>query len=491
MAEAPGFLSVRDPENFAISRAGEWFRVATPNSANALRRLRESDLYRTLTDRGELVAFDELTSGEGAVIIEQAQLAASRPIDPRSVVFSVQGIPEITYPWEWPNALLAAAGRLTLNLRQALLDLGLDLKDASAFNVQFLDGKPIFLDIGSLEVWRPNPSWNAGKQFIEHFINPLAVGHSGTVAAADAWAMTRGRGLPSGVARRLMPGRLRRSLGLAILQAGTKPVAKNAPNEVRYRDIAEQDRSLALRATRSFTSRLRKNLDKLQGVVHTTTWSDYGSREHYSDAQLQRKNELSKAFLNTLALEEGAVVLDVGGNDGMTAITATSAGNVRCVVLDVDAGALDRLAERVMTSEDRLPITPVVGDVTNLTPASGLLNREFSEFQRRIRPQVVFCQAVIHHIVITQGVPLPLAVQALAQFQAPIQIEFADVDDAKVQLLMSQIPNWQGQYSLDLLVECLERFYERVEVIATTSPTRSVVEATSPRPSGGESSNVN
>lgn len=489
MAEAPGFLSVRDPENFAISREGAWFRIATPGSAVALRRLRESDVYRNMADRAALVTFEELTSGEGAAIIDHAQVHAQRPVAAESVVFSVQEVPEITYPWEWPNALLAAAGRLTLDFRQALLDLGLDLKDASAFNVQFMGGKPIFMDLGSVETWRPNPSWNAGKQFIEHFINPLAVGHSGTVSAADAWTMTRGRGLPSGVARPLMPGRLRRSLGLAILQAGTKPVAKNAPNEVRYRDVAEQDRSLALRATRSFTSRLLKRVNKLQGDVHKTTWSDYGSRDHYSDSDLQRKSELSKSFLSRLQLPKGSLVLDVGGNDGMTARAVTSSEGVHCVVLDVDAGALDHLADRVTSGEGQLSITPLVGDITNLSPASGLLNREFAEFQRRIRPQAVFCQAVLHHVVITQGVPMDLAVAALAQFDAPVQIEFADVDDAKVQLLIGQIPNWQGAYSLDLLVQSLEGFYEQVNVIGSTSSTRRVVEAFGRRTSGRHLSN--
>ena len=489
MAEPLGFLSVRDPENFAIFRAGAWFRVAAPRSAAALRRLRESEVYEAMTDQGKLVHFEELASDDATAIIEQANRQASRPVDAQSVVFSVQTVPEITYPWEWPNALLAAAGRLTLDFRQSLLGLGLDLKDASAFNVQFVNGQATFIDIGSVDVWRPNPSWNAGKQFIENFINPLAVGHSGTVAAADAWAMSRGRGVPSSVARRLMPRSLKRSLGLAVLQAGTKPVAKNAPSEVRYRDVAQGDQALALRATRSFSKRLRKNLDKLQGDVHTTTWSDYGSRDHYTDADLQRKNDLSKAFLSSLELPKASLVLDVGGNDGMTARAAASIAGVHCVVLDVDAGALDHLADRVIEEELRLPITPLVGDITNLTPASGLLNREFAEFQRRIRPQAVFCQAVLHHIVLTQGVPMVLAVAALAQFGAPVQIEFADVDDAKVELLIGQIPNWQGQYSLDLLVESLERFYAHVEVVGSTSPTRQVVEASGHRISGSTPSN--
>jgi ribosomal protein L11 methylase PrmA len=489
VAKSAGFLSIRDPENFAVSLDGQWFRIATAQSAEALRRLHASSTYRQMTESGRLVTFEELQAHHGASIIQRTNDQVIRPISGDAIVFSVQEVSEVTYPWEWPNALLGVAGQLTLELREALLDLGLDLKDASAFNVQFVDGQPIFIDIGSIEVWRPNPSWNAGKQFIEHFINPLAVGHSGSVAASDAWMMSRGRGIPSSVARQLMSRSLKRRLGLAILQASTRPVAKNAPNEVRYREVAEGDRALALRATRSYTLRLRKTLKRLASDVHQTTWSDYGSREHYSEADLQRKIDLSKAFLKKLDLQEHSLVLDVGGNDGMTARAATSGGQLRCVVLDVDPGALDHLASRALADDTRLRITPLVGDVTNLTPASGLLDQEFAEFTSRIRPSAVFCQAVLHHIVITQGVPMQLAVASLAQFEAPLQIEFADEDDAKVTLLMNQIPNWQGQYSLDLLVESLGRFYERVEIIGRTSPTRVIVEASVQRPLENVSAN--
>lgn len=477
MAEPAGFLSVRDPDNFAISVDGCWFRIASRQSAEGLRRLRESPLYQEMTERSLLVTFHELSTHEGASVLEYAEHHALREVATDSVVFSVQEVPEITYPWEWPNALLAAAGRLTLDFRLALLNEGLDLKDASAFNVQFTNGSPIFMDIGSIEPWRPNPSWNAGKQFIEHFINPLAVGYSGGVSSADAWTMSRGRGVPSSVARDLMPRSLKRRFGLAILQASTRPVAKNAPSEIRYREVAQEDQGLALRATRSFTTRLSKTLGKLESDVHDTTWSDYGSREHYSESDLQRKKDFSQSFLARLELKDDDLVLDVGGNDGMTALSAVSVGPFRFVVLDVDAGALDHLANRIKVEGGRFPVTPLVGDITDLTPASGLLDREFAAFRQRIRPSAVFCQAVLHHVVITQGVPMPLAVASLAQFEAPLQIEFADSTDAKVQLLMKQIPNWQGQYSLELLIESLSEIYDSVEVVGSTSPTRVVVEA--------------
>ena len=89
----------------------------------------------------------------------------------------------------------------------------------------------------------------------------------------------------------------------------------------------------------------------------------------------------------------------------------------------------------------------------------------------------MLCQAVLHHVVITQGTPMPFAVDALAAFGAPLQIEFATEEDEKSRLLVSQIPNWSGEYSTEALLDALRARYAQVEVAGTTSPTRVVVNA--------------
>jgi hypothetical protein len=151
------------------------------------------------------------------------------------------------------------------------------------------------------------------------------------------------------------------------------------------------------------------------------------------------------------------------------------------VVMDADAGALDVLHEGVAKTPDVAErVTPVLGDITNLTTASGLLDREFAAFVARVRPSAVICQAVLHHVVITQGAPMQFAVDALAAFDAPVEIEFATEEDEKARLLLSQIPNWTGDYSTEALLAALRRRFTSVEVRGTTSPTRVVVDAWDP-----------
>ncbi len=481
MVDHPEALSYRDPENFAWHGADGWFRIASGESAAAMETFRASATYESWTERDAVVAFDEVEPEVAARVLERAR-ERTRAIPGSARVFAVDTVDPITYPWEWPNRALAEAARLTLDFREALLDIGLDLKDASAFNVQFRGRRPVFMDVGSIEFWRPNPSWNASRQFIEHFINPLAIGSSASVSSADAWVASRGRGTTSDAARSMMPARLRRRMGLLLLHATTKPREKNAPAEVHYKDDADTHRDLALKATRSLNRRLRKNIDKLIAGVHATTWADYGSREHYAADDLQRKRDLSVSFVDSAA-DAGDLVVDIGGNDGYVAQEIATRCGVRVAVMDADAGALDHLVADGSADNGQSEILALRGDLTNMTESSGLLGSEFSSLYERVRPTAVLCQAVLHHVVITQGVPMGLAVAALARFQAPIQIEFVLPEDDKVRQLVSQIPQWRGDYSRDALLMALRSRFTDVAEMGNTSPTRISIEARRPRPS--------
>ncbi|MBK9740291.1 MAG: class I SAM-dependent methyltransferase [Actinobacteria bacterium] len=469
--------SFRDPENAAFSLNGDWFRIAGPGSAEALSDLRTSQVYTDLVAEGALVTFDEVTGSVASAVLSAFEATSGRTLADGSRVFAAETVDLITYPWEWPNSLLEAAALLTLDIRERLLGIGLDLKDASAFNVQFRGMRPVFIDLGSVERWRPNPSWNASRQFIEHFINPLAVGSGDRVTAAEAWDLGKHRGLRSDVARSILPSGRRRSLSLLLLQSTTRPVEKNAPAESKFSKEANRNKDLARNATVSLTRRLAKQVVKLRGRAHSTTWVDYGTRDHYGSDDLTRKSAFATEFL---AAGEGRnrLVLDVGGNDGFTAAHLVRHAEACVVVMDADAGALDVLQAGVAKTADVAEkVTPVLGDITNLTPASGLLDREFAAFTARMRPSAVICQAVLHHVVITQGAPMQFAVDALAAFGAPLQVEFATEEDEKARLLLSQIPNWSGEYSTEALLAALRHRYANVEVMGTSSPTRVVVNA--------------
>ena len=62
---------------------------------------------------------------------------------------------------------------LTLSLQRRLIERGFSLKDATAYNLQFESGRPVFIDLGSIERPARQDLWPALGQFGPMFTFPL------------------------------------------------------------------------------------------------------------------------------------------------------------------------------------------------------------------------------------------------------------------------------------------------------------------------------
>jgi hypothetical protein len=208
-----------------------------------------------------------------------------------------------------------------------------------------------------------------------------------------------------------------------------------------------------------------------------TTWSDYGDREHYSVEELELKLQQSVNFVEKYSNERG-IVIDIGGNDGKIASRISEELDEFVVVMDQDIGALENISREqneIKNSTQR--VMPIIGNLMTARNTYGLLNREFDSLIDRIKPKAVLCQAVLHHVVITQAIPMKYVVEALLLFQCPIQIEFVLEHDPKVKLLQGMINNWTGEYSLESLVRELGKHFKKVEIGQKITESRILVYA--------------
>ena len=69
------------------------------------------------------------------------------------------------------------AGLLTLKVARKALEKGMILKDATPFNVQFIKGKPVFIDTLSFEKYSEGEPWVAYRQYCECFLATLLLMH--------------------------------------------------------------------------------------------------------------------------------------------------------------------------------------------------------------------------------------------------------------------------------------------------------------------------
>jgi len=148
--------SFKDPGGHVFYEDGKVYRQINNQHKDDYNKLMDSGLYQKLTDNNLLVEHEE-TEKEGGFKV----------IKPEKIDF-------ISYPYEWSFSQLVEAAKLTLKIQKIALKHDMTLKDASSYNIQFKNNKPIFIDTLSLERYDKG-LWNAYEQFCEHFLGPLAL----------------------------------------------------------------------------------------------------------------------------------------------------------------------------------------------------------------------------------------------------------------------------------------------------------------------------
>ena len=130
--------SFRDPSGYVFQQDGKIFRRITAMGLPDHDLFVRSGLAQELSDGKKLVPFREVSRDADGVTLE------------------LEKLPFISYPYEWSFGQLRDAGVLTLRIMRMALKYNLILKDASAFNVAFQNGRPVFMDHTSFMVRHEN-----------------------------------------------------------------------------------------------------------------------------------------------------------------------------------------------------------------------------------------------------------------------------------------------------------------------------------------------
>jgi hypothetical protein len=237
--------SYRDPGGFVYRRNGILYRQIGPASIKDWEGFVASGLAERLITAGRLVGHETID------LAEAATPSARAVIRPDPVEF-------ISYPYEWTFGELKDAALLTLDAQLEALDAGWTLKDASAYNVQFRDARPIMIDSLSFEPYVEGEPWVAYRQFCEHFLAPLAL-----VSRRDVRLTRLLRADPDGVpldlAARLLPGRTRLNIGLL------SHIHLHAGAQRRYAE--NEDEGAAAKRARIDNGRLTALVKNLRNTV--------------------------------------------------------------------------------------------------------------------------------------------------------------------------------------------------------------------------------
>jgi ribosomal protein L11 methylase PrmA len=413
--------SFRDPSGRVYKVGNEIFRTVSPQAAEHYSFVKGTGLLDDLVKRGLAVSSDEVDCSALGEAASEAQM-----------VLRHSRIPFISYPYEWPFALLKAAALLHLEIQIEALERGVVLSDASAYNIQFVGPKPQFIDILSFRRYEEGELWRGHRQFCEQFLNPLLLRALFGIPH-NAWFRGRLEGIETESIAELLPWWRKFSLNLATHV--TLPARLQRKATANSADIVAKAR-LASLPKRSYLGMLRQ----LQGWIGkleprdtgTTVWRDYDTTNTYASDEEAAK----RAFIGEFASKvKPAMMWDLGCNSGEYSEVALQNGAERVVGFDIDQGALERSYARA--SAKSLDLLPLYQDAANPSPSQGWNVAERPSVSARGGAAAITALAFEHHLAIARNIPLDQVVSWLVSLAPQGVIEFVQKSDPTVQQLLS------------------------------------------------------
>ena len=432
--------SFRDPNGFVYNRDGRLLRQVNFSFSEHYDALLESGLYEELVAAELLVPHDECSTD--LALTDQAY----RVLEP-------QRLPFVSYPYEWCFSQLKDAALTTLQAQKRALARGMTLKDASAYNIQFHLGKPILIDTLSFERSREGMPWIAYRQFCQHFVAPLAI-----MSCLD---IRLGRllerfldGIPLDLASNMLPRSswIRPSLAIHI-HFHSRSIRRYANAS---RDRVEQSRHLSRRKLEALVAHLESAIERLQWKPEETEWADYETHHGYSEAARADKERVVLEHLHDVA---PASVWDLGSNTGFFSKLAARAGS-QVVALDGDPGAIELLYRQVKEGERR--ILPLWVDLSNPSPALGWAHRERDSLAGRGPADLILALALVHHMAISNNVPLEQIARFLSLLGRSLVVEFVPKSDPQAQRLLVSREDVFSDYSQASFERAFSRYFTTI-----------------------------
>jgi len=420
---AAGRASFRDPAGRLLQFDNRILRVVNTTGIADLTAFLNSSRANQLIADGSIV---------GTRRVDGAELTAQD-----EVMLEHDRIEFPSYPYEWPPEMLYQAAALTLALAVGLLPDGIGLKDATPYNVLFRGPNPVFVDVLSFERREPADSaWLAYAQFVRTFLLPL-LAHKHFGLSLDQLFLTRRDGIePEEIYRWAGPFQKWLPPFLSLVSIPTWLGRSHKPDDASiYRHKLDRDPQKSQFILRSLLDGLRRTLEKVKPTSATRSiWSDYlASNNNYSSEHFEAK----KGFVERALLEfRPARVLDVGCNTGFFSSLAARTG-ARVVAIDYDSGVV---GETWRTAHEQdLDILPLVVNLTRPSPGAGWRNAECPSFLERANGtfDAVLMLAVIHHMMVTERIPLAEIVELAAGLTTDLLIvEFIAPQDSMFQRLV-------------------------------------------------------
>lgn len=440
--------SFRDPSGFLFTRDEHLYRQVNLAYQEDYDLLLSSGLYDKLVAIKLLIPHKEID-------IQAADPSLNyKVIEPERVAF-------ISYPYEWCFSEFKDAALATLRIQKFALKYGMSLKDASAYNIQFHRGRATLIDTLSFEKYEEGKPWVAYRQFCQHFLAPLSLMAYRDIRLGQLMRVHID-GVPLDLTSELLP--LKTWLNPRLLMH----IHAHAASQKRYANsTSTKTASLSFSKTSmlGLIDSLETGIKKLQWKFQSTEWSEYYDQTNYTDVGLDQKAQIISRYLEEI---KPSALWDLGANTGHFSKLASQRG-IPTIAFDFDPDAVEKgYLDNKARKDDNL--LPLLLDLTNPSSSIGWHHRERMSLMERGPVDAIMALALIHHLAISNNVPLPQLADFFADAGKWLVIEFVPKSDSQVQKLLSSRKDIFPNYTRESFEAAFaERFSIREKIAVAES----------------------
>lgn len=399
--------SFKDPSGYLFTKDGQIYRRINSMYFSEYDHLMGSGLYQKLTAGKLLISHQLLKRITKELII--------KPLE----------IPFISYPYEWSFSQLKDAAIQTLKIQKLALDYGMSLKDASCYNIQFLDGQPILIDTLSFEKYKVGQGWIAYRQFCMHFLSTLLL-MSLIDVRLNRLLQVYIDGIPLDLTNSLLNYKSWFNFG-ALIHIKAHSKAEHKFSEI---DFNRNSKSLKLSSLYGLIDNLENTIRNLKLKNQKTEWAQYYQDTNYSVKSIRDKKQIIKSLLSQIKPRQ---IWDLGANDGTFSRLADSESLV--ISFDIDPSAVENnyLFNKEHSIKNCLPL---LFDLTNPPPGLGWANQERMSFSERGPADLIMALAFIHHLVFSHNVNFDMIATFFCRLTKYLIIEFVSKEDSQIKRLL-------------------------------------------------------
>jgi hypothetical protein len=432
--------SYRDPSGFVFHYNHEVYRQVNNSFKEHYDFFISSGLYKSFVEKKMLIEHSEMPDDFIAAKDKY------KILKPEQLSF-------ISYAGEWCFGMLKDAALLTIRITKESLNRSMVLKDATPYNIQWQNGRLVFIDTLSFEKYEEGKPWIAYRQFCENFLGPLLLMRYSN-RSLHGLQIAYPAGIPLQIIQSLLPWRSKLNMMAYLhIHLHAKLAGKSKGKDEKQATISSK-KLLAL-----FNS-LENLVQSLHLKETVTEWSGYYDEAALRNGYLDQKKQIIENWLTNISgLKTG---IDFGANEGVFSKLFSTRG-IKTIAAEGDYAAVGKLYKKITTDKE-MNILPLIIDLANPAPATGMNNKERSSFLTRVKDtDIGLALALIHHLCLGKNIPLSSIAELFSASCKNLVIEFVPKTDPKSLQLLLNKKDIYTEYSIENFEMAFSKFFKTLQ----------------------------